>query len=679
MSSSEAAEVEKGGMRVEMLHSTSLMCPPTHQDVLAVMSRQTLNFSASDIAAMSGFHPYKNLPQLVLRLVYQGRLGTLLQTMDARAMGLAVEFVTEEQVFKNLAAQAGSSTAKALEKAISKKPQTVQEATALKEKVLKEAKESRKLNSTEFKVLQEGTRHMVNTRFGNHHEDNALDQCEIKFGWEIFNRNTEIMEWRFKAVPGTGTVEAIEDAKPRRYGDRRARNFTRASEGKRLRTEEGTVYSYVDLTKDAKEDDGIVDSSERDSSTSDSKDTMDSKPVSEAAPEVTQQGEGDIKDTVVDMADVLPKSKAVKERDGASDPYPFFVVRGSVDGRRDELAPSQAPAMDEFDNWTMRPIVVELKHRMNRLFSFPPLYEQIQAIVYCLMYRVNDADIVQVIRLEEKESIRDAETQQAVNKKTGSTDEDDVKATTIQDYFVAKEAAQVSGESNTNTKCTTDSLDLLEHTDAARVAAKEGEEEEEAENKDPNVCKTYEPMLTEADDMTPKPAESENQRTSETEKAKTMRSEDTNLAKKQPTLTASEGITDVTPNTDAEEEVKLPVVRDPALKEPLPSDNAENSQRRESDSRRRKPKQLSLQADRVSMDDPMYQHGRNWHSVILPRLHSFAKAVYTIRQDDSKRCRLLQSCSDPLGQLEQHAWELLLDECEWLKDSDTAFRRGRRA
>jgi len=46
----------------------------------------------------------------------------------------------------------------------------------------------------------------------------------------------------------------------------------------------------------------------------------------------------------------------------------------------------------------MRSIVVELKHRMRCAKLPPPFYDQIQAIVYCYMYRVDEAEIVQVIR-----------------------------------------------------------------------------------------------------------------------------------------------------------------------------------------------------------------------------------------------------------------------------------------
>ena len=82
-----------------------------------------------------------------------------------------------------------------------------------------------------------------------------------------------------------------------------------------------------------------------------------------------------------------------------------------------------------------------------------------------------------------------------------------------------------------------------------------------------------------------------------------------------------------------------------------------------------------MQFDRVSLEDPILRHRQNWQQIILPRLASFAEAVYAIRRDDSKRYRLLLACSDALGELEHDAWALLYEECPWLKSCDTAFNR----
>ena len=83
---------------------------------------------------------------------------------------------------------------------------------------------------------------------------------------------------------------------------------------------------------------------------------------------------------------------------------------GAVDGIRDELysegsslkIPSDTKSKaehttqkqdeynfsdDEEDQWIIKPIIVECKHRMNEAKVPPPLYDQIQTCLYCHMYR----------------------------------------------------------------------------------------------------------------------------------------------------------------------------------------------------------------------------------------------------------------------------------------------------
>jgi hypothetical protein len=83
---------------------------------------------------------------------------------------------------------------------------------------------------------------------------------------------------------------------------------------------------------------------------------------------------------------------------------------------------------------------------------------------------------------------------------------------------------------------------------------------------------------------------------------------------------------------------------------------------------------IEIDIKRVSLDDPLLQHRQNWNNVILPRLRSFVDAVYRIRSNDTKRYQLLTAMSNPTGNL-LDAWNILHEECPWLKDCDTAFNR----
>jgi len=56
------------------------------------------------------------------------------------------------------------------------------------------------------------------------------------------------------------------------------------------------------------------------------------------------------------------------------------------------------PLSGDDDNWVVQDVIVECKHRMHRFCKTLPLYEQIQAALYCMMCGVDDADVVQVLR-----------------------------------------------------------------------------------------------------------------------------------------------------------------------------------------------------------------------------------------------------------------------------------------
>jgi hypothetical protein len=241
---------------------------------------------------------------------------------------------------------------------------------------------------------------------------------------------------------------------------------------------------------------------------------------------------------------------------------PFFRIVGAVDGIRDELymesskppagtskdksPPASAASSsisnnrenankqqdttniecnfsdDEEDNWTLRPIIVECKHRMKEAKVPPPLYDQIQTCLYCHMYNVKDADLVQVVRRKNKRKEKE-----------------------------------------------NDAL---------------GNETEEYEKVGNGECKTR----------------------------------------------------------STTEETKITVTR-------------------------------------VSLNDPIYNHNHHWHATLLPRLASFADAVYSVRKDDGKRYRLLMAQSEGVSDdAEEESWRLLWEECPWLRHCDTSFAKRRR-
>jgi hypothetical protein len=82
---------------------------------------------------------------------------------------------------------------------------------------------------------------------------------------------------------------------------------------------------------------------------------------------------------------------------------------------------------------------------------------------------------------------------------------------------------------------------------------------------------------------------------------------------------------------------------------------------------------VEIAVNRVSIDDPLFQHRYQWGKIVLPRLCSFVDAVYRIRACDEKRYRLLMAMASSSLSTQADAWKLLHEECPWLQYCDTAF------
>jgi len=286
----------------------------------------SLRIPASRIAAVAGYNPFAILPELFLEFIYQG--GHELRLQDARE--LRMQLVSADTLLSELAQKAGEATAKALESAMQVKDGTktlanVAVADTLKRKVLEEAQKSKALNSEEIKKLAEGARRYVDTGFGTHHEDDALNLFEKKCGWKVRERNVSILNWPFLRV-GDVTVKPMGPAKAREH------NPIDLCTGEALSVGSSTTGGF--------------------------------------------------------MAEEPPK--------------PYFIISGAVDGIRDELwcPPNDDEKSGIDEEWVLRKVIVECKHRMRRAYNTPPLYDQIQTTAYCLMYGAEEADIIQVLRKE---------------------------------------------------------------------------------------------------------------------------------------------------------------------------------------------------------------------------------------------------------------------------------------
>lgn len=75
---------------------------------------------------------------------------------------------------------------------------------------------------------------------------------------------------------------------------------------------------------------------------------------------------------------------------------PLFYLIGAVDGIADEFIPVDSHGV-QFDEWTIRPLIVEVKNRVRRVSTPPPFYDVVQAVTYCRMVGCDAADLVQAL------------------------------------------------------------------------------------------------------------------------------------------------------------------------------------------------------------------------------------------------------------------------------------------
>ena len=359
-----------------------------------------------------------------------------------------------------------------------------------------------------------------------------------------------------------------------------------------------------------------------------------------------------------------------------SKPPPFFSIRGSVDGIRDELAPNNrvdtrngANDANDDDSWILRKIVVECKHRMKRIQPTPPLYEQIQATVYCLMYDVDHVDLVQVLRQSQTGRPK---TSQYPTKEAEMRSEGRVAATSQNEGFEAPAQAQFNApsageetDSNMANETPVPPNGLLtsyfprkdQTSGRDEAALTVANVDNQGVNGGPDMA---EPTQGDVGKMEAK----------HTDK---LTFPGTEAANDEPVDQINSA-----PNVD-------PDVHDEPNTESKESNNHQDPPTNQSEdvemntTSKSKP-QLEISVNRISLNDPILQHGTNWNTMILPRLRSWVDAVYSIRQDEYKRQSLLLNCcdnnndnNDPV-QLAM-AWELLFDECPWLRHCDTGYKR----
>jgi hypothetical protein len=233
---------------------------------------------------------------------------------------------------------------------------------------------------------------------------------ETRIGSRVRERNEALMEWHFRRVVvrdddndddcGIGVTAAPMGEAIRRCWKRRpsVEFITGANDDGKVDTvDRRRTTVHVDLTEATI---GI-----------DCDEKSDKNGISSVPPAPDEEGQKPlfkIVGAVDGIRDELyvESSKSTttgKSPDGAlsassSSSYPSHD-RENVTNQQDDVTNIEISFSDDGeDNWTLRPIIVECKHRMNEAKVPPPLYDQIQTCLYCRMYNVEDADLVQVVR-----------------------------------------------------------------------------------------------------------------------------------------------------------------------------------------------------------------------------------------------------------------------------------------
>ncbi|KAL3807454.1 hypothetical protein ACHAXA_002714 [Cyclostephanos tholiformis] len=370
-----------------------------------------LRISASSVSALCGLHPYQDLPSLFFDLVYQSHHGQRLLRIDAHALGLTLVDAKdhERETMLKLASTASNETRELVMHVLevsdgTRKLDSIDDVKSIRDSIESRAVKAQcdgRLSADQVKTLLESTRGHVTTGFGTHHEDDSLDLYEMRIGSRVRERNEALMEWRFRRVVCDDEVDDGElgvTAEPmgeaiRRLWKRRLDGeiLTHANDdGKVAMMDHGGTKHVGTIEIDRDQNSGIVGANEVQA-----KDSFSTIP--RASDKEEQKPFFKIVGAVDGMRDELyidsSKSTADKSQDRA-----HAALASSSNPSNDDISNGSSSFDDDEDNWTLRPIIVECKHRMKEAKVPPPLYDQIQTCLYCHMYNVEDADLVQVLR-----------------------------------------------------------------------------------------------------------------------------------------------------------------------------------------------------------------------------------------------------------------------------------------
>lgn len=383
------------------------------QSVKLRSQQQTISFAASDIAVLTGYHPYGNILETFLKYLYQNL--ELLYELDLST--LQIEEISIEEEMKRILSKC--STDKQIEiqtltneiitqKDSLKNHYQVKDMLQKSKDLLKTEKS--KFTDEEYEFLQEELQYRIKTNYGKFNEDKALNLYEEITGFPVSERNQTCYVMEIPAL--TLDLTDLEE------GDQP--KMTRSQE-----TNKSNISTEVQNNAEIKK--GIVEII----------DLCDTEEETSVAATVSAKLKGDPLDTAETLSSLSEGSKKEKifhyfqSKDlSSSNPSQFkkpssqlegpqtsvrrakrqrkegasiaFSIIGKVDGISYQMDANG----DDATQWKQYQIIIEMKNRVNRIFNPPPLYEQIQLTAYLLMTNSLYGDLVQVMPEEESKEIQ---------------------------------------------------------------------------------------------------------------------------------------------------------------------------------------------------------------------------------------------------------------------------------
>eukprot|EP00927_Polykrikos_kofoidii_P056841 TRINITY_DN5092_c0_g1_i1.p1 TRINITY_DN5092_c0_g1~~TRINITY_DN5092_c0_g1_i1.p1 ORF type:complete len:590 (+),score=105.97 TRINITY_DN5092_c0_g1_i1:262-2031(+) len=323
--------------------------------------KQTLRISAGRAAAAAGIHPYADVGELFLELLYQDLPEMLLR--DCALVGVEVVSAMDERT--RLMAKSGESAAleKALQAGAGATDLTaIRAARQAVSSCLEAAQRSERLSADEAEELRNALEFEINCEFGAKHEDSAVEVYEKRVGQKVYGTQHRIKAPMFCGGPAEALalLPAMGSA-------------TRAS----VEAAAAATAARVAAT------DAPADTSENATSATDVVDVEDL--CGSSCNDATNVASGGCNGNGVPI-------------ETAEEPRPYFFLTGFTDGIVDLPREGSAIATSDATNSCMETLVVEVKHRMGRIQDNPNIYDVVQLCSYCRVLGCARGDLVQCLR-----------------------------------------------------------------------------------------------------------------------------------------------------------------------------------------------------------------------------------------------------------------------------------------